>query len=74
MITYLNLAEIMVSIVLTVALLMQARSAGLGGIFGGGATPYRTRRGVERSLFKLTIVLAVIFIAISLLTVRAHTS
>ena len=70
--TYLNIAEILVSIVLTVAILMQARSAGLGGIFGGGATPYRTRRGVERTLFKLTIILAVAFIIISLLSVRVR--
>lgn len=68
--TYLNLAEIMVSIVLVVALLMQARSAGLGGIFGGGSTPYRTRRGVERTLFKLTIILVVLFIVVSIISVR----
>lgn len=68
--TYMNLAEILVSIVLTVAILIQARGAGLGGIFGGGATPYRTRRGVERSLFKFTIVLVVLFVIISILSVR----
>lgn len=67
---YLSLAQVLVSIVLVIAILTQARGGGLGGIFGGGSTPYRTRRGVERTLFNLTIALAAIFIIVSIISVR----
>jgi preprotein translocase subunit SecG len=70
MFSYLNVAVIIVSIVLIVLFLLQVRGGGLGGIFGSPDTVYRTRRGVERSLFQLTIVLLVIFITISIISVR----
>ena len=43
---------------------MQVRGAG-GGLFGGGAAQYRTRRGVERTLFQITIGLGVVFVALA---------
>jgi preprotein translocase subunit SecG len=70
MFSYLNVAEIIVSIVLILLFLLQVRGGGLGGIFGSPDTVYRTRRGVERSLFQLTIVLLVIFITISIISIR----
>ena len=68
--TYLNIAQIVLSIALIAALLLQVRGGGLGGIFGQADTVFRTKRGVERTLFQLTIVLVVLFIAISILTLR----
>ena len=44
-----------------------AARTGLGGAFGGEVTAYRSRRGIERTLFRLTIVLAILFVAFSLL-------
>jgi len=43
----------------------------LGGIFGGtGESAFRTRRGVERTLFRFTIILVVVFVIVSMLSVR----
>ncbi|HEY86990.1 MAG TPA: preprotein translocase subunit SecG [Dehalococcoidia bacterium] len=66
--TYLNVAQIVLSIALILAILLQVRGGGLGGIFGQADTVFRTKRGVERTLFQLTIVLVVLFIIISILS------
>jgi len=68
--TYLNISQIVLSIALTMVVLFQVRGGGLGGIFGQPGTVYRTRRGVEKLLFQLTIVLVSVFIAISVLTLK----
>ena len=53
---------------LIAAILMQSRGSGLGATFGGGdASTYRSRRGVEQRLYQMTIVLAVVFVAVSML-------
>ncbi len=70
MITYLNIAQIVVSVVLIMALLLQVRGGGLGGIFGNPETVFRTRRGIEKTLFQVTIALIVLFIIISIISVR----
>lgn len=70
MLTYLNIAQIVIAIVLILAVLLQVRGGGLGGIFGTQTGTYRTRRGMEKTLFQLTIVLVVIFIIISIFAVR----
>jgi preprotein translocase subunit SecG len=64
--TYFSIALIIISIGLTLSILLQVKGGGLGGIFGQADTVYRTRRGVEKTLFQLTIVLAVLFVAISI--------
>ena len=66
--TYLSVAQIVLSIALVLAILLQVRGGGLGGIFGQADTVYRTKRGVEKTLLQLTVVLAVLFVTISLLT------
>ena len=68
--TYLNVAEIVLAIALILAILLQVRGGGLGGIFGQADTVYRTKRGVEKTLFQLTIVLAVLFIVVAIVTLR----
>jgi len=68
--TYLNVAQIVLSIALILAILLQVRGGGLGGIFGQASTVFRTKRGVEKTLFQLTIVLAVLFIIISIVMLR----
>ena len=55
------------AVALVTAILLQQRGTGLGGAFGGEVTAYRSRRGIERTLFRLTIVLAVLFVVFSLL-------
>lgn len=61
-------AQVLASIGVIAAVLLQARGAGLGATFGGDSTVYRSRRGVEKRLFQFTIVLALVFISISMWT------
>ena len=61
----LNIALIIVSIALVSLILLQARSAGLGATFGGGAESMYVRRGGEKRIFQATIVFAVAFILIA---------
>lgn len=67
------IAQIIVSVFLTGAILLQAQGSGLGTSWGGGGETYHTKRGVERVVFVLTIVGVVIFAALSVanLVVRA---
>jgi preprotein translocase subunit SecG len=67
---YFSIAQIVISVALTVAILLQIKSSGLGGIFGGSQSAvYRTRRGVERTLFNITIGLSIAFFVITILNV-----
>ena len=66
---YLNIVQILISVILVFLVLLQVREIGTG-LFGGGQTTFRTRRGVERLMFQFTVVMAVLFILISLLSVR----
>jgi len=69
--TLLNVAQIIVAVLVIVVILAQAQGGGLGGMFGGGGeSAFRTRRGIERTLFRFTIVLVVIFIALSIVSVK----
>jgi len=66
--TILFFALVISSAGLITAILMQSRGSGLGATFGGGdASTYRSRRGVEARLYQMTIVLAVVFVAVSML-------
>jgi preprotein translocase subunit SecG len=67
---YLYIAQIVVALTLTLTVLLQVRGGGLGGIFGQADTVYRTKRGVEKTLFQLTIALVIIFIILSVITLR----
>ena len=62
----LAIGQIIVSIALIAAILMQARGTGLSGTFGGDSAVYRSRRGVERRLWQFTIVLLALFIVFAL--------
>ena len=68
--TYFNVAQIVLAIGLVLAVLLQVRGGGLGGIFGQADTVYRTKRGLEKTLFQLTVALAVLFIVISLVRLK----
>ena len=68
--TYFNVAQIILAIALVFAVLLQVKGGGLGGIFGQADTVYRTKRGLEKTLFQLTIVLVFLFVIISIITLR----
>jgi protein translocase SecG subunit len=65
----LSIIQLVSAILLIISILLQNRGTGLGAAFGGEGNVYRTKRGLESVLFKATIVLAVIFLAASLLKV-----
>ncbi len=63
---FLAIGQIIVSVALIAAVLLQARGTGLSGTFGGDSAVYRSRRGVERRLWQFTIILLVLFVLFSL--------
>jgi preprotein translocase subunit SecG len=66
--SFLNVAQIMVSVLLVLVILAQVREAG-SGLFGSAQNAGRTRRGLEKTLFQFTIILSVIFVGVSMLSV-----
>jgi len=68
--TYVSVAQIILSIALILAVMLQVRGGGLGGIFGQPDSVFRTKRGVEKTLFQLTVALVVLFVVVSILTLR----
>ena len=68
--TYLYIAQIVVAVAMILVVLLQVRGGGLGGIFGQADTVYRTKRGVEKTLFQLTIALVIIFVILAIVSLR----
>ena len=67
---YINIALIIISVLLIVSVIMQSKGAGLGGLTGADTgSVFTARRGVERTLFRLTIVLSAIFFVLVLVQV-----
>jgi protein translocase SecG subunit len=64
-----HIVQILVSVLLVTTILLQIRGEG-SGMFGSGQSSFRVRTGVELLLFRFTIVLVVLFLLISILSVR----
>jgi preprotein translocase subunit SecG len=65
----LQIASIVVSLLLIVLILLQVRGGGLGSMMGGDSSSVqRTRRGLEKTLYQVTIGLCIVFIGISILS------
>lgn len=60
------IVQIIISISLSAAILLQVQGSGLGSSFGESGEQYRSKRGVEKLLFRLTVVLAALFVITSL--------
>ena len=65
--TYLNLTEIIIAVVLITIILLQVRGQGAG-LFGAAQGSSRTRRGVDLTLFRFTIILATAFVLIAIIS------
>ncbi|GIW14005.1 MAG: preprotein translocase subunit SecG [Dehalococcoidia bacterium] len=67
-----NLLQIFVSALLILVVLLQVKGSGFGAALGGmsGGSVYRTKRGLERTLFQATILLVIVFIFVSFLSVE----
>jgi preprotein translocase subunit SecG len=68
---FLNLAQILVSLTLIFVVLLQAKGSGFGAGLGGTTSSFRTRRGLEKTLFQATIFLTILFLAMSAWSVKA---
>jgi preprotein translocase subunit SecG len=68
---FLNLGQILVSLTLILVVLLQAKGSGFGAGLGGTTSSFRTRRGLEKTLFQATIFLTIIFLAMSAWSVKA---
>ena len=64
----LDIAQIAVAILLMVVVLTQTKGSGFSGAFGGDTSSiYRTRRGIEKTLFNFTIAVSVLFLVLSII-------
>ncbi len=63
--TIYNVVQIVLALLLTIAILLQQKGAGLSGVFGGSSNIYSTKRGLDKILFYTTIIIAVIFFSVS---------
>jgi preprotein translocase subunit SecG len=70
MATYLFIAQTLVAIVLILVILLQAKGSTFSGTFSSEASVFRTRRGVQKTLFQFTIGLSIVFFLISLISVK----
>ena len=70
----LNILQITISIVLIFVVLLQVKGSGFGAALGGmsGGSVYRTKRGLERTLFQATILLVIAFVLVSFLSVYSQ--
>ena len=59
--------QIVLCVTIVVSILLQNRAEGLGKMFGGGGEVFRTKRGLEKFLYYLTIVLSILLVVVSLL-------
>ncbi len=69
---YLNIVQIILSAALVVLVILQSKGGGLSRMFGGESGVFRTRRGFEKTLFNITVVLIVVFFIFSLLSVMVQ--
>ena len=68
----LPIIQIVISILLNIAILLQQRGGGLSATFGGGGAIYGTRRGMEKGVFRATIVLVVLFLLVAFLNILIY--
>lgn len=71
--SFLLIAQLLLAVALIVVILMQVKGGGLGGIFGQPDSVYRTRRGLEKTLLQVTVVLITLFVILSIIIVRIST-
>ncbi|HNX10662.1 MAG TPA: preprotein translocase subunit SecG [bacterium] len=64
--SWLKITQLVLAILLTISILLQNRGTGLGGVFGGSGGVYLAKRGLEKKLFWITIIVAILFFASSL--------
>lgn len=66
---YLQIAQLIVSFLLIIGILLQGRGVGLSSAFGGENSYFRTKRGVEKTIFFASIILAILFLILGVLNI-----
>jgi len=66
---YLNVVQIILSAAVIALVILQSKGGGLSRMLGGEGGVYKTRRGFEKTLFNVTVLLIVVFFVFSLLSV-----
>jgi protein translocase SecG subunit len=64
--TIFDIAQLVLAFLLVATIMIQASGTGLGAAFGGGGNVYRTKRGAEKKLHQLTIIIAILFFGVAL--------
>jgi preprotein translocase subunit SecG len=69
-----NVLQIVISSILIGVVLLQVKGSGFGAALGGmsGGNVYRTKRGLERTLFQATIILVIVYLFVSFLSVQSQ--
>jgi preprotein translocase subunit SecG len=67
--TIMNIVQIVISLILMSVILIQVKGQG-SGFFGAAESSYHTRRGMEKTLFQFTIFMVLVFIGVSIASVR----
>ncbi len=68
--TFVLIAQLLLGIIISVLVILQTQSSGAGSVFGSDTSVYRTRRGLEKTLYQATIVVGVLFFIISIVAAR----
>ncbi|MCO6451874.1 MAG: preprotein translocase subunit SecG [Caldilineales bacterium] len=68
--TFVLIALIILSVVLSVLVILQTQSSGAGSMFGNDTTVYRTRRGLEKTLYQATIIVGALFFIVAIISAR----
>ena len=63
-----SIIQIILSVLLITVILLQKSSSGLGAAFGGGGAIQTTKRGVDKLLFNVTIVVSVLFFLVAIIS------
>jgi preprotein translocase subunit SecG len=65
----LDIVIVIVSLLLMLVVLAQSKGSGFSGAFGGDTSSiFRTRRGVEKTLYNFTVVIGIVFIVVSIIS------
>ena len=64
--TVILISQLILSVVVTVLVVMQSQNSGAGGMFGSDTTVYRTKRGLEKTMYQATIVVTTLFFVVSI--------
>ena len=63
---YLTIAQVIVSVLMIITILMQSTGSALGSVFGGDSNVYKSKRGMESFLHWASVVLAILFLGIAI--------